>query len=158
MAEKLKNTSGSRVVNVASGAHQFVKDMNFEDLQSEKTFRPMQVYGQSKLANILFTKSLSEKLSSFGVTVNCLHPGFVSTGIGSNNNQGLWPFLMFLAKPFARKAETSIYLCCSSEVKDTTGEYFVDCKIEKISEAAKDQKQAARLWEISEEITGLKLN
>tara|TARA_B100000530_G_scaffold303533_1_gene225984 strand:+ start:1917 stop:2783 length:867 start_codon:yes stop_codon:yes gene_type:complete len=162
LAEKLKNTSGSRVVNVASGAHQFVKDMNFEDLQSEKTFRPMQVYGQSKLANILFTKSLSEKLSSFGVTVNCLHPGFVSTGIGSNNNQGLWPFLMFLARPFARKtdkgAETSIYLCCSSEVKDTTGEYFVDCKIEKISEAAKDPKQAARLWEISEEITGLKLN
>ena len=162
LAEKLKNTSGSRVVNVASGAHQFVKDMNFEDLQSEKNFRPMQVYGQSKLANILFTKSLSEKLSSFGVTVNCLHPGFVSTGIGSNNNQGLWPFLMFLARPFARKtdkgAETSIYLCCSSEVKATTGEYFVDCKIEKISEAAKDPKQAARLWEISEEITGLKLN
>ena len=162
LAEKLKNTSGSRVVNVASGAHQFVKDMNFEDLQSEKTFRPMQVYGQSKLANILFTKSLSEKLSSFGVTVNCLHPGFVSTGIGSNNNQGLWTFLMLLAKPFARKtdkgAETSIYLCSSSGVKDTTGEYFVDCKVEKVSEAAKDPKQAAKLWEISEEITGLRLN
>ena len=162
LAEKLKNTSGSRVVNVASGAHQFVKDMNFEDLQSEKTFRPMQVYGQSKLANILFTKSLSEKLSSFGVNVNCLHPGFVSTGIGSNNNQGLWTFLMFLAKPFARKtdkgAETSIYLCSSSGVKDTTGEYFVDCKVEKVSESAKDSKQAAKLWEISEEITGLRLN
>ena len=69
---------------------------------------------------------------------------------------------MFLARPFARKtdkgAETSIYLCCSSEVKDITGEYFVDCKIEKVSDAAKDPKQAARLWEISEEITGLRLN
>ena len=69
---------------------------------------------------------------------------------------------MFLAKPFARKtdkgAETSIYLCCSPDVKDTSGEYFVDCKIEKISAAAKSAEQAAKLWEISSEITGLRLN
>ena len=62
LLDKLKQTENSRVINVASGAHQFVKDMNFDDLQSEKTFKPLQVYGQSKLANILFTKSLSEKL------------------------------------------------------------------------------------------------
>ena len=162
LAEKLKQTKGSRVVNVASGAHQFVKDMNFDDLQSEQAYKPMQVYGQSKLANILFTKALSEKLSNYDVTVNCLHPGFVSTGIGSNNNKTLWTFLMFLAKPFARKtdkgAETSIYLCCSPDVKDLSGEYFVDCKIEKISAAAKSAEQAAKLWEISSEITGLRLN
>ena len=162
LAEKLKQTKESRVVNVASGAHQFVKDMNFDDLQSEQAYKPMQVYGQSKLANILFTKALSEKLSNYDVTVNCLHPGFVSTGIGSNNNKTLWTFLMFLAKPFARKtdkgAETSIYLCCSPDVKDLSGEYFVDCKIEKISAAAKSAEQAAKLWEISSEITGLRLN
>ena len=162
LAEKLKQTKESRVVNVASGAHQFVKDMNFDDLQSEQAYKPMQVYGQSKLANILFTKALSEKLSNYDVTVNCLHPGFVSTGIGSNNNKTLWTFLMFLAKPFARKtdkgAETSIYLCCSPDVKDLSGEYFVDCKIEKISAAAKSAEQAAKLWEISSEITGLGLN
>ena len=162
LAEKLKQTKESRVVNVASGAHQFVKDMNFDDLQSEQAYKPMQVYGQSKLANILFTKALSEKLSNYDVTVNCLHPGFVSTGIGSNNNKTLWTFLMFLAKPFARKtdkgAETSIYLCCSPDVKDLSGEYFVDCKIEKISAAAKSAEQASKLWEISSEITGLGLN
>ena len=162
LAEKLKHTEGSRVVNVASGAHQFVKEMNFEDLQSEESYKPMQVYGQSKLANILFTKTLSEKLSNFDVTVNCLHPGFVSTGIGSNNNKALWSFLMFLAKPFARKtdkgAETSIYLCSSPEVKDVSGEYFVDCKVEKISEAARNPDQAAKLWAISSNITGQELN
>ena len=160
LAEKLKQTENSRVVNVASGAHQFVKDMNFEDLQSERIYKPMQVYGQSKLANILFTKSLSEKLSSFGVTVNCLHPGFVSTGIGSNN-RGIWSFLMLLAKPFARKtdkgAETSIYLCSSHDVDDVSGEYFVDCKIEKTSDSANNPDQASRLWEISSELTGLEL-
>lgn len=146
LAEKLKETPGARVVNVASGAHQFVKDMNFEDLQSKNEFKPMKVYGQSKLANILFTKSLSARLSDFDVTVNCLHPGFVSTGIGSNNNKTLWSILMFLAKPFARNtskgAETSVYLCASPEVTNITGEYFVDCSIEKISDAAKDSNQA----------------
>jgi len=162
LAEKLKQTQNSRVINVASGAHQFVKNMNFEDLQSKDNYKPMQVYGQSKLANILFTKSLSTKLSDFGVTVNCLHPGFVSTGIGSNNNKTLWSFLMFLAKPFARKtdkgAETSIYLCSSSEVKNISGEYFVDCKTEKISDAAKSSEQAESLWKISSELTGIDLN
>ena len=104
LIDKLKSTEGSRVVNVASGAHQFVKEMNFGDLQSEKVFKPMQVYGQSKLANILFTKSLANKLADHGVTVNCLHPGFVSTGIGSNN-KGIWNILMSLARPFARNTD-----------------------------------------------------
>ena len=160
LLDKLKQTENSRVINVASGAHQFVKDMNFDDLQSEKTFKPLQVYGQSKLANILFTKSLSEKLLNSGVTVNCLHPGFVSTGIGSNN-KGIWNLLMFLAKPFAKKsnkgAETSIYLCSSPAVKNISGEYFVDCTVEKVSEAANDPKQAEKLWDISVELAGLDL-
>ena len=68
---------------------------------------------------------------------------------------------MFLAKPFARKtdkgAETSIYLCSSSEVKDVSGEYFVDCKIEKVSKAASSSEQANQLWEISSQLTGLDL-
>ena len=161
LIDKLKNTEGSRVVNVASGAHQFVKGMNFGDLQSEKVYKPMQVYGQSKLANILFTKSLANKLADHGVTVNCLHPGFVSTGIGSNN-KGIWNILMSLARPFARNtdkgAETSVYLCSSPEVKDISGEYFVDCKIEKVSDAAKSSDQADKLWKISSELTGLGLN
>ena len=160
LLDKLKRTENSRVINVASGAHQFVKDMNFDDLQSEKTFKPLQVYGQSKLANILFTKSLSEKLLNSGVTVNCLHPGFVSTGIGSNN-KGIWNLLMFLAKPFAKKsnkgAETSIYLCASPAVKNISGEYFVDCSVEKVSEAANDPKQAEKLWDRSFELAGLDL-
>ena len=160
LSEKLRQTENSRIINVASGAHQFVKDMNFDDLQSEKTFKPLQVYGQSKLANILFTKSLSEKLLNSGVTVNCLHPGFVSTGIGSNN-KGIWNLLMFLAKPFAKRtnkgAETSIYLCSSPAVKNISGEYFVDCTVEKVSEAANDPKQAEKLWDISFELAGLDL-
>ena len=161
LMNKLIESGPSRVVNVASGAHMFVKDMNFDDLQSEKEYKTMQVYGRSKLANILFTRELAERLEGKGVTVNCLHPGFVNTGIGSNNSPTLGRILMALARPFSRKidkgAETSIYLCVSPEVENETGEYFYDCKKEKISAAASDKENATKLWEVSSKLTGIDL-
>ena len=161
LMNKLIESGPSRVVNVASGAHMFVKDMNFDDLQSEKEYKTMQVYGRSKLANILFTRELAERLEGKGVTVNCLHPGFVNTGIGSNNSPTMGSILMTLARPFSRKtdkgAETSIYLCVSPEVENETGEYFYDCKKEKISAAASDKENATKLWEVSSKLTGIDL-
>ena len=62
LIEKMKNTEGGRIVNVASMAYRFVNEMNFEDLQSKENYKPMKVYGQSKLANILFTKRLASKV------------------------------------------------------------------------------------------------
>ena len=161
LMNKLIESGPSRVVNVASGAHMFVKDMNFDDLQSEKEYKTMQVYGRSKLANILFTRELAERLEGKGVTVNCLHPGFVNTGIGSNNSPTMGRILMALARPFSRKtdrgAKTSIYLCVSPEVENETGEYFYDCKKEKISAAASDKENATKLWEESSKLTGIDL-
>jgi len=162
LIEKMKNTEGGRIVNVASMAYRFVNEMNFEDLQSKENYKPMKVYGQSKLANILFTKRLASKVKENNITVNCLHPGYVDTGIGSNNKQTLWKLIMNLSRPFAKKtdkgAETSIYLCASPEVEKVTGEYFVDCKIEKLLGAAKSEEQAEKLWSISSELTGVDLN
>jgi len=162
LIEKMKNTEGGRIVNVASMAYRFVNEMNFEDLQSKENYKPMKVYGQSKLANILFTKRLASKVKENNITVNCLHPGYVDTGIGSNNKQTLWRLIMNLSRPFAKKtdkgAETSIYLCASPEVEKVTGEYFVDCKIEKLLGAAKSEEQAEKLWSISSELTGVDLN
>ena len=162
LIEKMKNTEGGRIVNVASMAYRFVNEMNFEDLQSKENYKPMKVYGQSKLANILFTKRLASKVKENNITVNCLHPGYVDTGIGSNNKQTLWKLMMNLGRPFAKKtdkgAETSIYLCVSPEVEAVTGEYFVDCKIEELLGAAKSEEQAERLWSISSELTGVDLN
>ena len=130
LIDKLKEANGSRIVNVSSGAHAFVKGFNFEDVQSEKTYKPFQVYGYSKLANILFTKKLSVILENNKITVNCLHPGVVSTSLGQNNGN-LQKYLFFLAKPFMRSsekgAETSVYLCSSPEVSDESGQYFYNC-------------------------------
>jgi|TARA_B100000809_G_scaffold265770_1_gene325647 retinol dehydrogenase-12 len=162
LMDKLIANGPGRIVNVASGAHMFIKEMNFDDLQSEKEYKTMRVYGQSKLANILFTRELSEKLEGKGITVNCLHPGFVNTGIGSNNSPTLGRILMAMARPFSRKtdkgAETSIYLCVSPEVEGISGEYYIDCEVSKISGAARSKDNAEKLWNISSELTGIDLH
>ena len=162
LMDKLIANGPGRIVNVASGAHMFIKEMNFDDLQSEKEYKTMRVYSQSKLANILFTRELSEKLEGKGITVNCLHPGFVNTGIGSNNSPTLGRILMAMARPFSRKtdkgAETSIYLCVSPEVEGISGEYYIDCEVSKISGAARSKDNAEKLWNISSELTGIDLH
>ena len=148
----------SRIVNVSSGAHAFVKGFNFDDVQSEKNYKPFQVYGYSKLANILFTKKLSQILEKDNITVNCLHPGVVGTSFGQNNGN-LQKILFYIAKPFMRSsekgAETSIYLCSSSNVSDISGEYFYNCKLAKTTKWAQSQDDADRLWDLSKNLTGL---
>ena len=162
LLEKMKSSGGGRVVNVASMAYRFVNEMNFEDLQSKENYKGLKVYGQSKLANILFTRSLASRVRDDNITVNCLHPGYVDTGIGLNNKGFFVRMLMNLGRPFARKtdkgAETSIYLCASKEVEKVTGEYFVDCKIEELIGSAKSEEQANKLWSVSSELTGIDLN
>ena len=111
LLDRLKEANNSRIVNVSSGAHAFVKGFNFEDYQAKNTYKPFQVYGYSKLANILFTKKLSDILKEDNITVNCLHPGVVGTSFGQNNGN-LQKILFYIAKPFMRSsekgAETSI--------------------------------------------------
>ena len=161
LIEKILESGLKRVVNVSSDAHRFLKSMNFDDLHSEKEFKMFTAYGQSKLANILFTKKLSTLYQDKGLTTNCLHPGFVSTSIGTQNKNR--PFLAHLIKwisPLIGKtsdkgAETSIYLCSSEEVSNTSGEYFIDCKKAPITKGAESKEDAERLWKISLELTGL---
>tara|TARA_B100000614_G_scaffold199568_1_gene180720 strand:+ start:164 stop:1012 length:849 start_codon:yes stop_codon:yes gene_type:complete len=158
LIDRLKEASNSRIVNVSSGAHAFVKGFNFEDYQAKNTYKPFQVYGYSKLANILFTKKLSEILKEDNITVNCLHPGVVGTSFGQNNGN-LQKILFYIAKPFMRSsekgAETSIYLCSSSDVSDVSGEYFYNCKLSKTTKWAQSQSDADRLWDLSKDLTGL---
>ena len=158
LLDRLKEANNSRIVNVSSGAHAFVKGFNFEDYQAKNTYKPFQVYGYSKLANILFTKKLSDILKEDNITVNCLHPGVVGTSFGQNNGN-LQKILFYIAKPFMRSsekgAETSIYLCSSSDVSDISGKYFYNCKLAKTTKWAQSQDDADRLWDLSKNLTGL---
>ena len=159
LIDKLKESESARIINISSGAHQFVRRMNFDDIQSEKNYKPFKVYSYSKLANILFTRKLSEILKDDNITVNCLHPGVVATGFASQNDSKFQKFLFKLSKPFMRSsnkgAETSIYLSSSDDVSDVSGKYFYNSKVSKISSGASNEEDTERLWKISMELTEL---
>ena len=153
----LKASAPSRIINVSSRAHERGK-MNFDDIHGKRGYFGMTSYGQSKLANVLFTYELARRLEGTKVTVNALHPGFVASGFGMNNT------LMRIVRPIGnliaispeQGAQTSIYLASSPEVANVTGKYFVNRKEVKSSPASYDKESARKLWELSEEMTGLK--
>ncbi|MEZ4286898.1 MAG: SDR family oxidoreductase [Polyangiales bacterium] len=149
----------ARIVNVASEAHRMIDGMRWDDLQMRDAFtrRGWDAYCQSKLANILFTYELSRRLKEKHVTVNCLHPGFVRTGLGKNNGL-LAKIVIPLLAPFARSpqkgAETTVWAASSAELSNETGRYLMDSKISRSSEVTADQESWTRLWRISEELVG----
>ncbi len=161
LADRLVQSAPARIVNVSSTAHSAARHgMSFDDLQSTRNYRAMRVYGQSKLANILFTLELSRRLSSSGVSANALHPGTVRTGYGADGDaRGFLAFGIKIASPFflspAKGARTSVYLASSPEVDGVSGEYFVKCKARQPRRWARDPEAAARLWQVSAELVGL---
>jgi NAD(P)-dependent dehydrogenase (short-subunit alcohol dehydrogenase family) len=158
LRDRLVASAPSRVVVVTSDAHKQARTgLDFDDLQSEGRYRGFSVYGKSKLANILFTRELARRLDGTGVTVNCVHPGFVSSRFGRDGDTGvLGRVAMPLLRPFALNAEqgarTSIYLASDPAVDGITGGYWVKCAPVTPSAAAQDDDAARRLWDVSEKL------
>lgn len=153
----LKKRAPARIINVSSKIQGYAH-IDFDDLMAEKSYRPFKAYGQSKLANILFTYELSKRLAGTGVTVNCLHPGTVRSNFGQDMGD-FFRFLIRIAGPFMRSnesgAHTCIYLAASPEVAQTSGKYYVKCKPTHSSPESYDPDVAAKLWKISEKLTGI---
>jgi retinol dehydrogenase-12 len=153
----LKASAPARIVNVASTAHRGAK-INFDDLQGKRHFYGMRAYSQSKLANVLFTYELARRLEGTQVTANALHPGFVASNFAKNNG-GLVRLGMGIAKFFAispeKGAETSIYLASSPDVEGVSGRYFVNKQAARSDPASYNEETARKLWQVSEEMTGL---
>ncbi len=158
LLDLLKRSAPSRIITVASDAERFGK-MDLDDLQSEKRYGAFRVYGKSKLANVMFTYELAERLEGTGVTANCLHPGSVNTGFGGND-RGFTTLLFRAFKPFMRSpeqgADTIIYLAASPDVEGMNGRYLSDRKVTSSSKESYDEELRKKLWEASEELTGLK--
>jgi len=154
LLDTLKASAPSRIINVSSDAHQQAK-INFDDLMNERKYSGFGAYSVSKLANIMFTYQLSEKLSGTQVTSNALHPGFVASGFAKNNGP-LFNFGMAITGLFARKpekgAETSVYLAASPEVEGVTGKYFSDSRELISSKASYNKKDQDKLWQTSMEL------
>ena len=161
LLERLTGSTPARIVNVASTAHGAArKGIPFDDLQTTGHYRGMRVYGESKLANMLFTLELARRFEEHGVTANSLHPGTVRTGYGGDGDaRGFLAFGIKIASPFflspAKGARTSVYLASSPEVEGVSGEYFVKCKPRKPRRWAQDPEAARRLWQVSEQLVGL---
>jgi NAD(P)-dependent dehydrogenase (short-subunit alcohol dehydrogenase family) len=158
LLQKLKGDDETRIVNVSSAAHSFVKEMQWEDINFKNNFgQGLKPYGQSKLANLLFTRYLSIKLSTENISVNAIHPGGVNTSLGSQNKAWYSKPLRLILRPFFRSplrgAESIIYLATKQD-DGVTGEYFVDSKIHKSSTYSKNLEEAHKLWGLSEKLGG----
>jgi retinol dehydrogenase 14 len=154
---QLQAGAPSRIINVSSGAHAHAT-LDFDDLQAQKRYQPRQVYSATKLANILFTYELSRRLRGSGVTANCLNPGVVATGmladyLGTPKKEGATSST-FGATP-EEGAETSIYLATAPELEGVTGKYFDQGEEVRSSRESYDEAAARRLWDLSEQLTGL---
>ena len=146
---------GSRIVNVASGAHK-VGRIHFDDINLKKNYNVIKAYSQSKLANVLFTKELARRLRKRRISVNCCHPGAVATNIGIDRETGFGKTVTGLLKPFfqtpADGAGTAIYLATDEAVRNKTGGYYYMCRPARSSRLSKDKDLAKRLYELSEEM------
>ncbi|MEO9363604.1 MAG: SDR family oxidoreductase [Nitrososphaera sp.] len=155
LLDRLKAGAPSRIITTSSIAHKGAK-MDFDDLQMSKSYGGIRAYGQSKLANILFTRELARRLQGTGVTANCFHPGAVRTNLVRGSGYGLvWGAAsVFFTSP-EKGADTAVYLASSGEVEGVSGEYFVKRKQARASDPAYDCDAAERLWSASEKLTGL---
>ena len=156
LLDLVKKESESRIINVSSAAHHFVKGMQWDDINYKDDFKMgLKAYGQSKLGNILFTKQLAKKLQKDGVTVNAIHPGGVNTSLGNQNNSLLGRVLKMILKPFFRSplkgANTIIYLA-EIDGLSITGAYWVDGRVAKTSHYSKNEAEAEKLWRLSEKL------
>jgi len=157
LLDLMKASAPSRIVNVASGAHRRGR-IRFDDLQGKRKFSGWRAYCQSKLANIMFTYELANRLKDTQVTANALHPGFVATRFGHNNTgvrAQLLRAFQVLAISSEKGAETVIYLSTSPEVEGVSGNYFVNKRKVRSSLQSYDTAMARALWQVSEAMLGL---
>jgi len=160
LLDTLKASAPARIVNVSSNSHRH-KQLDFGNLELKRGYWAGIAYGRSKLCNLYFTYELARRLESegAGVTVNAMHPGFVHTNMAANNG---WLVRLFL--PFIHRnsltpeqgADTVVYLASSPEVEGVTGKYFVRRREVDSDPVSYDVDAAKKLWQVSEQMTGLK--
>ncbi len=172
LLDLLKQSAPARIICISSDAHKAGPGLDFEDINNEKIWNDkavsnnasFQAYHRGKLCNIYFTRELSRRLQGSNVTVNAISPGyFVNTTI-YRQLTGIFAFvakivfnvgsLLNLNTP-EKGARTHIWLASSDEVTGKSGLYFEHCKEKDISDLAKDDDVALKLWTISEKMTGI---
>ncbi len=154
LLDLLRKSAPSRIVNVSSSAHGG-SAIHFDDLQGERRYSGFRAYGQSKLAQILFTRELARRLAGTGVTMNACHPGVIRTNLGFGGTSAVVRFVRMFFKGPAKGAETPIFLATSPDVEGITGKYFANKRAREPSPEAQDTVIARRLFDVSVDLAHL---
>ncbi|XP_062513015.1 retinol dehydrogenase 12-like [Corticium candelabrum] len=163
LLERIKECAPARIINVSSFLYAY-GNINFDDLMSEKSYSDFGAYAQSKLANILFTRVLADRLEGTDVTTYSLHPGSVNSELNRHLTSSLltriayylvYPFYWLTSKTTWEGAQTNIYCAVSEDLEGVSGRYYKDCAEAKLLPLARDDAVAKKLWDVSEKLIGL---
>ncbi|MCX7876972.1 MAG: SDR family oxidoreductase [Melioribacteraceae bacterium] len=150
LIELIKKSDDGRIINVSSIAHQNAQ-LDWDNLNAEKFYEPYYAYALSKLANILFTKELNDKIKGMNVTTYSLHPGVISTKL-------LMQGFNITGESLEKGAATSVYLAISENIKKYSGEYFIDKKVSPSLRLTYDKNVYSKFWDVSFEMVKKHLN
>jgi NAD(P)-dependent dehydrogenase (short-subunit alcohol dehydrogenase family) len=147
-----------RVVVVSSAAHKWgpKEGIQFDNLSGEEDYDPFRAYGQSKVANGLFSREFARRLASTNATSNSLHPGVIKTNLGRflpPEDESDDEPRRFRYKTIPEGTATTCYVATNPDLARVTGYYFYDCNPAVPNEHMQDDVLAAKLWEVSEELT-----
>jgi retinol dehydrogenase 14 len=158
LLDRLQASAPARVVTVSSHV-QAEGHIVFDDLQGSRNYSGQSAYSQSKLANVMFTNELARRLEGTRVTATSLHPGFVRTDFGAEDQAWFFTVISHVVRPLlktpAQGAKTSIYLASSPNVDGVTGQFFANSKPKTANKVAYDADMTARLWDVSADLVGM---
>ena len=159
LLERMIESAPARIIQVNSEGHRF-GGLDLDDLTwSRRHYKGLQGYGASKVAQLLTVWEFADLLESTGVTINAMHPGAVRTNIGLDNGPLYrWSQLLFV-RPMLRRANISgeaiFYLAAAPEMQNISGKFFNRTVEESPMPHALDRELGKRVWQVSEELTGL---
>lgn len=153
----------SRIINVASSAHGSAETgIQETDLDWSGRYRMMQVYGHSKLANILHARELQRRFGTHGINAYAMHPGLVRTSIGKGGDSRLISLAVSLARRRlqtpAEGADTAVWLATVETPPEPRGGYFEDRTEARSTNHARDDDMATRLWTSTEQVLGVEVS
>ena len=163
LLEQLIAAQQGRVVVLSSGGHTLsvAGGIDFDNLSGDKGYNAWKFYGQSKLANILFSNELACRLEDTRATSNAVHPGVIRTNLARGTRGVFSQLISTFARPFERTvaqgAATQCYVAIQPDLCATSGRYFKDCREARPSKDAQLTDLASRLWQVSENLLGDRL-
>lgn len=159
LLERVIESAPARIIQVSSQGHRF-GGLELDDLTwARRRYRGLKGYGASKTAQLLTVWEMADRLAGSGVTINAMHPGAVKTNIGMNNGLLYQWYQRYLLWPVLKdpkiSGEAIYYLAAAPEMAGVSGKFFNLTVEENPAPHAVDRPMGRKIWQISEELTGL---